>query len=185
MHRNATKCNKTQRKWCINKHGASKIIDTFETYQGAMVALSQSVLDSMVMTLANYATTKEAWEAIREMCVGEDKVKRSHAQVLKRQFSKLEMYRGETVAEYSMKITNLVSEIKSLGGSVTDIEVVEKLFSSVTNKFTGIIGTIEQFSNITKMTIPEVIVSAPPNLFFPVSFPDVSLLVLVLIFLSS
>jgi hypothetical protein len=35
MHKNATKCNKTQSKWCINKHGASKIIDTFETYQRA------------------------------------------------------------------------------------------------------------------------------------------------------
>jgi hypothetical protein len=35
MHKNATKCNKTQRKWCINKHGASKIIDMFETYQRA------------------------------------------------------------------------------------------------------------------------------------------------------
>jgi hypothetical protein len=29
------KCNKTLSKWCKNKHGASKIIDTFETYQGA------------------------------------------------------------------------------------------------------------------------------------------------------
>jgi hypothetical protein len=33
MHKNATKCNKTQSKWCINKHGASKIIDMFETYK--------------------------------------------------------------------------------------------------------------------------------------------------------
>jgi transposase InsO family protein len=33
LHKNATKCNKTQGKWCKNKHGASKIIDTFETYQ--------------------------------------------------------------------------------------------------------------------------------------------------------
>jgi hypothetical protein len=33
MHKNAKKCKKTQSKWCINKHGASKIIDTFETYQ--------------------------------------------------------------------------------------------------------------------------------------------------------
>jgi hypothetical protein len=32
MHKNATNNNKTQSKWCINKHGASKIIDTFETY---------------------------------------------------------------------------------------------------------------------------------------------------------
>jgi hypothetical protein len=35
MHKNAMMCKKTQRKWCINKHGASKIIDTFETYQCA------------------------------------------------------------------------------------------------------------------------------------------------------
>jgi hypothetical protein len=36
MHKNATKCNKTLSKWYKNKHGASKIIDTFETYHPAM-----------------------------------------------------------------------------------------------------------------------------------------------------
>jgi hypothetical protein len=35
MHKNATKCNETLSKWCKNKHGASKIMDTFETYQAA------------------------------------------------------------------------------------------------------------------------------------------------------
>jgi hypothetical protein len=35
MHKNATKYNKIQSKWCKNKHGASKIIDTLETYQVA------------------------------------------------------------------------------------------------------------------------------------------------------
>jgi hypothetical protein len=32
MHKNATKCNETLSKWCKNKHGASKIMDTLETY---------------------------------------------------------------------------------------------------------------------------------------------------------
>jgi hypothetical protein len=32
MHKNAMKCKETLSKWCKNKHGASKIIDTFETY---------------------------------------------------------------------------------------------------------------------------------------------------------
>jgi hypothetical protein len=32
MHKNATKCNETLSKWCKNKHGASKIIDMFDTY---------------------------------------------------------------------------------------------------------------------------------------------------------
>jgi hypothetical protein len=43
MHKNALKCNKTQSKWCINKHGASKIIDTFEMYHSlvGMLFLNQ------------------------------------------------------------------------------------------------------------------------------------------------
>jgi hypothetical protein len=42
MHKNATKCNKTLSKWCKNKHGASKIIDTFETYQLAANKASEA-----------------------------------------------------------------------------------------------------------------------------------------------
>jgi hypothetical protein len=34
MYKSATKCNETLGKWCKNKHGASKIIDTLETYHG-------------------------------------------------------------------------------------------------------------------------------------------------------
>jgi hypothetical protein len=33
MHKSATKCNETLGKWYKNKHGASKIMDTLETYQ--------------------------------------------------------------------------------------------------------------------------------------------------------
>jgi hypothetical protein len=34
VHKSATKCNEIVGKWCINNHGASKIIDTLETYHG-------------------------------------------------------------------------------------------------------------------------------------------------------
>jgi hypothetical protein len=43
MHKSATKCNETIGKWCKNKHGASKIIDTLETYQ-----LSQQNLNAVI-----------------------------------------------------------------------------------------------------------------------------------------
>jgi hypothetical protein len=39
MHKSAMKCNETVGKWCKNKHGASKIIDTLETYQPAGIQL--------------------------------------------------------------------------------------------------------------------------------------------------
>jgi hypothetical protein len=45
MHKNATKCDKTQSKWCINKHGASKIIDTFEMYHCAQLLWMRQTLE--------------------------------------------------------------------------------------------------------------------------------------------
>jgi hypothetical protein len=42
MHKNTTKCNETLSKWCKNKHGASKIMDTLEMYQGRLEMLLPS-----------------------------------------------------------------------------------------------------------------------------------------------
>jgi hypothetical protein len=47
MHKSATKCNETQGKWCKNKHGASKIIDTFETYHSSRKSISPRKLDRL------------------------------------------------------------------------------------------------------------------------------------------
>jgi hypothetical protein len=51
MHKNTTKCNKTLRKWCKNKHGASKIIDTFETYQ-----LVRHLVSAVAMSVSSNGT---------------------------------------------------------------------------------------------------------------------------------
>jgi hypothetical protein len=43
MHKSATKCNETVGKWCKNKHGASKIIDTLETYHSGRGGSNKSL----------------------------------------------------------------------------------------------------------------------------------------------
>jgi hypothetical protein len=43
MHKNAMKCNETLSKWCKNKHGASKIIDTLETYHAVLVKVTANM----------------------------------------------------------------------------------------------------------------------------------------------
>jgi hypothetical protein len=45
MHKSATKCNETVSKWCKNKHGASKIMDTFETYQRSVEPREQKAAE--------------------------------------------------------------------------------------------------------------------------------------------
>jgi hypothetical protein len=58
MHKSATKCNETIGKWCKNKHGASKIIDTFETYQAACTVFSKVVEVVGVLAMAPTATAR-------------------------------------------------------------------------------------------------------------------------------
>jgi hypothetical protein len=41
-----------------------------------------------------------------------------------------------SVNDYAMRITTLVAEIRALGGKLEEIKIVEKFFSSVTDKFT-------------------------------------------------
>ncbi|KAG6780314.1 hypothetical protein POTOM_013168 [Populus tomentosa] len=125
--------------------------------QGAMVAISQAVPDDVMMAIAEKQTAKEAWDALREMRIGEDRVKKARVQVLKRQLYKVHMQDSETVNEYSMKLTALVGEIRSLCAKLEENEVVEKLFSSVPDRFLQIIGTIEQFGDVDTMSVSEAI----------------------------
>jgi gag-polypeptide of LTR copia-type len=73
--------------------------------------LSQAVPDDVMMVIAEKQSAKEAWDALREMRIGEDRVKKARVQVLKRQLNKLHMQESETVNQYLMKLTALVGEI--------------------------------------------------------------------------
>jgi hypothetical protein len=55
MHKNVTKCNKILSKWCKNKHGASKIMDTLETYQplAAIIIIVFYLLLLYLLALSN------------------------------------------------------------------------------------------------------------------------------------
>jgi hypothetical protein len=59
MHKSATKCNETIGKWCKNKHGASKIIDTLETYQSP--ASQPPGPNSTYLFVVVYLETEVAW----------------------------------------------------------------------------------------------------------------------------
>jgi hypothetical protein len=54
------------------------------------------------MSLAEFETARETWEALKEMRIGEDRVTKAWAQVLKRQLHKLLMEETESVNDYAM-----------------------------------------------------------------------------------
>jgi hypothetical protein len=60
MHKSATKCYKTLSNWCKNKHGASKIIDMFESYQ-AVLCFANSLRPLGHPVFGIYEGVRESW----------------------------------------------------------------------------------------------------------------------------
>jgi gag-polypeptide of LTR copia-type/Domain of unknown function (DUF4219)/Zinc knuckle len=128
-----------------------------EKDQGALAAISQAVPDSTIMAITEKESAKEAWQTIKQMAVGEDRVKKARAQVLKRQFDRLVMADTTSLVEFSQVLISLVGEMRSLGLEVKEGAVVEKLFSAVPDEFLPIISTIEQWGDVTNMTVAEAV----------------------------
>jgi hypothetical protein len=103
MHKSATKCNKTIGKWCKNKHGASKIIDTFETYHSfcsfiRLLVVSYShflflfcIVDALKAANARIAApeaelnaSREAWDIATAMKVAAEKSAKSAEKKVKK-----------------------------------------------------------------------------------------------------
>jgi hypothetical protein len=92
----------------------------------AMGALMRSVPKEMWGTLGVKKTVKEAWETVQTMRVGANRVKEVRAQKLLKEFENIKFKEGESVEDFGMRITNLVSTLKTLGETVDDSRIVKK-----------------------------------------------------------
>ena len=132
-----------------------------EKDQMALAAIVQVVPKTVVMAISEKEMTKEAWDALKEMHVGEDCIRNACLQTLKRERESLRvcMYMGEleTIDKYALKLTTTVNEIRSLGTKVEESTIMEKLLHSTPDKFLHIVSTIEQWGDVIKMLVMEAV----------------------------
>jgi len=136
----------------VNKGGVDEKMD-----QMALAAIVQAVPEAVVMSISEHETAKEAWDALKEMNMGEQRVKKARVQTLKRVLDGMYMGDSEKINDFALKVTTIVNEIRSLGTKVEETTVVEKLLYSVPDKFQPLISTIEQWGDVTVMSVTETI----------------------------
>lgn len=124
--------------------------------QMALAAIYQGIPDDTLFLLAE-KTAKEAWEALKSMHIGADRVKEARAQTLKSAFEGLRMKETESVDDFAVRLTTLVNQIRGLGVKMEESYVVQKLLRAVPNKYLQIVSTIEQFGDMKTMMVDEAI----------------------------
>ncbi|XP_074373447.1 uncharacterized protein LOC141713772 [Apium graveolens] len=123
----------------------------------ALAVIYQGVPEDILLSLAEKNTAKEAWVAIKTMCLGADRVRTTKIQTLKAEFDSLTMKEIEPIDEFSMKLNDFVTNIRALGEEVQESYMVKKLLRAVPTKFLQIASTIEQFGDVEQMTIEETV----------------------------
>ncbi|CAH9053889.1 unnamed protein product [Cuscuta epithymum] len=130
---------------------------SFSEDRVALAAILRAVPPEMLSTLAVKATAKEAWDAIKTMRVGDERVREAKAQTLLKEFDSVRMRSGETIDDLTMRMNGLANKIRTLGETFEEVKVVKKLLRIVPSKYTQVAIAIEQLLDLKTMSMEELV----------------------------
>ncbi|XP_066341480.1 uncharacterized protein [Miscanthus floridulus] len=123
----------------------------------AMSGLMRSVPEEMRPTLGAKQTVHEAWNLVKTLRVGADRVKEISVQKLLKEFENVEFKEGESVEDFGIRIMNLVVTLKTLGETIDDPRVVKKILRVLPPRFNQVAVSIEMFCDMKTLTVEELV----------------------------
>jgi len=128
----------------------------FHDDRSALEAICSGVPQEMVPTLATKPSAKEAWEAIRAMRIGDDRVRKSTAQSLRAEYEQIAFRDGESVEDFALRLSNIVQRLAILGDPEPEPKVVAKYLRVARPRYKQLVVSIETLLDIDTLSVEEV-----------------------------
>ena len=123
----------------------------------ALSATMSGVPEELLCILDAKKTAKENWEILHQRNLGVDRIIQSRIQGLHRDLEVLTMGKVETVVDFAMKFTHIVSDLRNLGETMEEKEVVRRFLRATPAKFDTLTLSLEQYGELDKVSLDEVI----------------------------
>ena len=98
-------------------------------------------------------TTKETWEKLKTIYEGATKVKQSKLKTYKGRFESMKMKEEENVAEYVLRVYEIVNAIIVLGGEINEKEIVQKVLRTLPMRHDSKVYIVEDRDHFEFMTV--------------------------------
>jgi hypothetical protein len=125
--------------------------------KAALAALLRSVPPEMVGALAVKGTAKAAWDAVKIMRVGVNRVREATAQRLRKEFEAITFLDGESLDKFGLRIMSIVNNLRSLGDTVEEIKVVQKILRVVPDQYSQMACSIETLLDLSTVSVEELL----------------------------
>uniref|UniRef100_A0ACD5WTY3 Uncharacterized protein n=1 Tax=Avena sativa TaxID=4498 RepID=A0ACD5WTY3_AVESA len=122
----------------------------------ALGAILRSVPSEMVQVLAAKDNAKVAWDTIKTLRIGVDRVREARRQKLRKDFDNLAFKSGESAENFSLRVSNLITELQSLGDSTTELDGVQNILRVVPPRYAQMACSIETLLDLKDLSIDEL-----------------------------
>ncbi|KAL7160521.1 hypothetical protein ABFS83_01G101200 [Erythranthe nasuta] len=114
---------------------------------------------SIYPRIFNKRKAKDAWSVLQKEFRGNDKVVSIRLQSLWRNFDNLSMRESEKISDFFTRVSEIVNHIESLGDTIQDKKIIEKILRSLPARFDHCVAAIEESKDLLKMTMHELMSS--------------------------
>eukprot|EP00253_Pinus_taeda_P031766 PITA_31766 len=128
----------------------------YETNAKAVNTLLGCLSQSQFFKVMQYKSAKEIWDKIVLSYEGDEQVKREKLQTLRIQYENLRMYNDESVANYFLRVDEIVNCMKNLGEEVKEAVVVEKVLRSLSLRFESKVSAIEEKEKLQDLKMSQL-----------------------------
>eukprot|EP00253_Pinus_taeda_P023041 PITA_23041 len=128
----------------------------YETNAKVVNTLLGCLSQSEFVKVMQFKSTKEIWDKIVLSYEGDDQVKRAKLQTLTIQYENLNMYNDESVANYFLRVDEIVNCMKNLGEEIKEVVAVEKVLRSLFLRFESKVSAIEEKENLQNLKMSQL-----------------------------
>nr|GEZ80631.1 zinc finger, CCHC-type [Tanacetum cinerariifolium] len=123
----------------------------------AIAFFYQALPEDQLLHITKLKTAKAIWDDLKTRHIGEKRVQQARLQTLKSDFKMLHMKEDKTIDNLTTKLTTLVNKAASLRHTMEDGTLVRKLLNAVPDRYLQIVASIEQYSDLSEITLEEAI----------------------------
>jgi uncharacterized membrane protein YgcG len=128
----------------------------FQVDRMALDAICSAVPPNMITTLAIKPMTKEAWDCIKMMRIGDDRVRKATLQKVRREYELLSFCDGESMEDFAMRLNNVTTQLAMLGDAEPDHKIVDKYLRIARLRYKQLVISIETLLHSVDLSVEEI-----------------------------
>ncbi|XP_047312671.1 uncharacterized protein LOC124915975 [Impatiens glandulifera] len=118
--------------------------------------LYQAIDRTVLEKILDRRTFKVVWDSLKKKFGGNENVKKSLINSLRRDFEILEMKKGESITDYFARVMVIANKLRNNREDMLDSKIVEKILRTLTKQFTCVVVSIEESKDTNNIFIDEL-----------------------------